>query len=71
MHTKKELVGPAGSSFTRWAAYLSNATSVRLYSLPENDKDYAFGWTNPSLVHKFKFEYFGGAESIRPEPTED
>lgn len=61
MHAKKELVGPEGSSFTRWAALLGNATSVTLYSMAPGKEEYDFGWKHPTLVNKFKYRHFNVA----------
>lgn len=68
LHAQKELVGVAESTFVLWAAYLGNATKVRLYSMDSVARRNAttslfahrvfvhYNWTNPKLQQKIRFE---------------
>jgi hypothetical protein len=59
---QKELVGTGLSSFVRWAAYLGQASNIRLYFLNENGNSSISPtkWNHPqrSPDVRIKYEYF-------------
>ena len=55
MSAQEEMIGIAKSSFSLWAAFLGNATNVRLYSMRSPARREALGDDN--LFEKYDFEH--------------
>lgn len=61
MHTQKEMVGTAWSTYFLWAGLLGNATSVRPYTaiVPgRNSQINSHNFTHPDLKSRFRFEHY-------------